>query len=222
MGFRSKTLAAILLSLVFVPAFNFQAPGYADLTQPPQGGALVGLVTIEGSAAHPSFNSYDLMFALDPNPTDTWFPISENVQTSVSRGRLGIWDTTGVTDGTYQLRLRVWLQNGTSFEVINTGLRIRNVLSIETATPAPVAEIAVPTPLLPTSTPRPTPLPFIGEPGASRVVNLLLLGAIAGAASLGIFGTYSIIRGQIRRRWGAARSRAQFRESQKKRRRRDS
>lgn len=170
-----------------------QAPGYADIARPNAGEALVGVVTIEGSASHPSFLSYDLYFAYDAQGENTWFPILDNVQNPVVDGRLGIWDTTGITDGNFKLRLRVHLKNGSELEAVVSGLRLRNASPIETVTPGPAAETAREQPLSPTVTPLPTPA-SPNDPQQGKMLTALWIGGGLGLVSLLLIGTYLSIR----------------------------
>jgi hypothetical protein len=96
---------------------------------------LNGVVTLEGSATHPAFLSYSLAFAYDPNPTETWFPLGEALEIEVSQDRLGLWDTTQISDGLYQLKLTVLLEDGSRLESITRALRVSN----DSPTPAPTA-----------------------------------------------------------------------------------
>jgi hypothetical protein len=141
-----RFLAAALLGSAML-----QVPGFAELTSPQPGQVVSGLVTLSGTADHPAFNRYELSFAYDEDPTDTWFSIGEPVDTRVIDGRLALWDTSTITDGDYSLRLRVWLQDGRSLEAVVPGIRVRNYSSdpvIPTAVP-PEADRPLPTPTLP-------------------------------------------------------------------------
>ncbi|HEY43202.1 MAG TPA: hypothetical protein G4O11_04390 [Anaerolineae bacterium] len=207
-GLRSVVRVLIIVIPLMLPLqVNAQAPGYADITYPQSGEAIFGLVTIEGSADHPSFVSYELSFAHQPNPEDTWFPIMGPIQTPVSEGRLGIWDTTGITDGTYQLRLRVWLKNGIALEAFVQELRIRN--TIPTETPTAIMQVAIPSPSPPTltPTPRPTPLTPSFSDGRPYVMRIFFTGAILGGAGLILLGGYLFARRSMSLRWAKLRMR---------------
>ncbi len=196
-----------------------QAPGYANIREPLGGEAIAGVVTIEGSASHPSFVSYDLSFSYLDNPTGTWFKIGDAVHTPVSDGRLGLWDTTGITDGFYTLRLRVHLSNNIVLESFVEGLRIRNSTAIETATPQPDKVTATPSISLPTRTPRPTPLPFPGGSSPSTVLSTFTGGIIAGVVVLLSIGIYLFIRRRSQERWAVLRMRQMLRNANRKKRR---
>jgi hypothetical protein len=192
------TFIAILATAIAPPSASAQAPGFADVTQPQPGQAISGMVTIEGSAAHPSFVAYELSFAFDSDPTETWFPIMDAIQTPVTDDRLGIWDTTNITDGNYRLRLRVMLKNGNSLEAIVPGLRVRNYTPVEVATAQLPAATPTSSPSVPTSTPRPTPVPIPEYEGSSRVMRSFVIGGIAGVVLLLLGGGYAFARQYFR------------------------
>jgi hypothetical protein len=193
-----------------------QAPGFAEITSPRDGEALVGIITIEGSANHPSFSTYNLAFAYEPNPSDTWFPIVASVTTPVPKGKLGLWDTTRITDGTYQLRLQVHLRNGTTLEAVIHGVRIRNFTSIETETPGPVSVMVTETPLPPTITPTATPVPPVPV-GSVRVLRALAWGAASGVLALLALGFYLAARRNLRLRWSAMQKRRDYKRTNQRR-----
>jgi hypothetical protein len=204
---RARTILGFTSALLVVALPRSQTGGLAEITSPAPGEALTGVVTIVGTASHPEFTGYDLAFAYADNPTDTWFALGEPVQTPVIAGRLGLWDTTGITDGDYSLRLRMFLQDGTSLVAQVDGLRVRNHTPIETSTPAPT-----PTPgatLTPaaslTPPPSATPAPPPARPG--RAESALVIGVGASLLGLGALGGYSLTRSTLRPRWAALRSR---------------
>jgi hypothetical protein len=208
---------AILATAIAPPSASAQAPGFADITQPQPGQVISGLVTIEGSAAHPSFIAYELSFAFDLDPTETWFPIMDAIQTPVTDDRLGIWDTTNITDGDYRLRLRVLLKNGNALEAIVPGLRVRNYTPVEVATAQQPAATPTYSPSVPTSTPRPTPIPIPEYEGSSRVMRAFVIGGIAGVVILLLGGGYVFARQYFRLGWASMRTRRMHRRSDQKR-----
>jgi hypothetical protein len=202
-----KRLLRFILPLLALTAWpvrpaSAQAPGYAEITSPRPGETISGLVTVSGSAAHPSFASFDLSFSYDPNPTNTWFPIGDPQLTEVRDGRLGLWDTTGISDGLYDLRLRVHLTNGNELETIVRGLRIGGQ-------PTPGEIDVTPNPASPvargnqtTVTPSATMSPLIATPGPSSqnpVFETIKIGAGSAAGGLAIVSLYLAIKGELRR-----------------------
>lgn len=210
-------ISTILVAIMTPSSVLAQAPGYADITRPQQGEAIFGLVTIEGSAAHPSFVYYELSFAYQPNPSDTWFPIMQPIQTPVTDGRLGIWDTTGITDGNYQLRLIVWLENGKSLEAIVSDLRIRNTTPTETPAATKPAALLSPSPVIPTDTPLPTQIPSSSNIGSSRVMRAFLIGGVVCLVSLLSLGGFIIVRRYLQIHWSTLRMRHIHRRSEQRR-----
>lgn len=204
---RASRTACLLGLLLAVPA-SAQVTGYAEISLPAPGAPLEGVVTITGTADHPWFEAYDLAFAYADDPTDTWFPMGDPVDTPVTEGRLGIWDTSGLTDGEYTLRLRVWLQDGTVLIARAPGLRIRNYLAVETPTPVPTA-LASPTPVppTPTSTPWPVPAPTPEPRGWFRTRTALTAGGLAAFIGLSLLGGYVVGRRSLHVAWSGARRR---------------
>lgn len=184
-----------------------QAPGFVQITQPAPGEAVSGMVTIYGTADHPAFVAYELAFAYADNPTQTWFPIGEPSQLPVVDGRLGLWDTTQITDGDYLLRLRLWLSDGSTLQDIVSGVRVRNQAPAEIPTPIPAAT------LIPLVTPTPTrmipspPLSTASPPRASRAIGALATGVVAALLGLSLLAFYSLTRSALRPRWAELRMR---------------
>jgi hypothetical protein len=208
-------LGALIASLMlFLPGFqsNAQAPGFAEVLDPQGGEAIQGVYTIRGSASHPAFLAYQLSFAYAQDPTNTWFLLGEHQENQIVDHGLGLWDTTGISDGEYRLRLEVFLRNETSIVTIVEGVRIRNHTAIEAATPAPFTVQVMPTEPLPTKTPRPTPFPALASQGSSHVQQALLVGAVFGLLSICGLGIYLFIRRRTRQRWGMLRMRQILRE----------
>ena len=205
---RSIICTSIILVAIIMPSSAVaQAPGYADVTRPQPGEAIFGLITIEGSAAHPSFVYYDISFAYQPNPSDTWFPIMQPIQTPITDGRLGIWDTTGITDGNYQLRLIVWLENGKSLEAVVNDLRIRNTTPTETPVATKPAALLSPSPVIPADTPLPTQIPSSSNIGLSRVLRAFFIGGIVCLVGLLSLGGFIIVRRSLQFHWATLRMR---------------
>ncbi len=157
-------VAAACALLSGVPLAQAQDQGLALITTPLDGATISGIVPILGTATHPQFLRYELAFGYSPNPTDTWFTLQDPVKTPMVNAILGRWDTTGISDGVYTLRLRVYWTERLFLEAFARDVHVQN-----NATPMPPApqpdtptpEVAPPsaTPVIvlpPTSTPRPT------------------------------------------------------------------
>jgi len=216
---RRVMWAAVLGLLAAVapatPRAVAQAPGYAEVTSPTNGQTLDGLVAIEGSADHPSFLRYDLAFAYDSNPTDTWFPIGEPVSTRARQATLALWDTSDMAPGMYQLRLRVFLDGGTVLEDSARGLRVGLPASSPLSTGVAQAATATVVPV-PTSTPLPLPAesPRAGDP----VLLALGIGGFMAAALLVILAAYLPLRHGLAVWAGSLRMRRVLRQDLRRRR----
>lgn len=149
------------------------------ITSPTEGSTLSGQVNVLGTATHPNFNSYGLLYASGARVTGetNWRldnPIAWNVETMVVNGVLGTWDTTQVPNGQYVLALAVFeIGNETPMVYFINNLTVNNEEATPTPEPTttpeaeepgaePTADEAGPPPaaptiaLPPTSTPRPT------------------------------------------------------------------
>jgi hypothetical protein len=206
----------------------------AAITGPEMGDNLSGTVAIEGTATAADFRDYVLEFAPDPSPSDVvWQPIQGAVEQQVRDDVLGVWDTTGVEDGRYILRLTVrhHFADPTTTEV-------RIFVANATATPQP--QPITPTPPAPPGSPTPGPSPTslieqpptrtprapglgttpTATPGAAvaagsplqpdRLRRAAVVGVLSALAVFGLFGFYRVaragMRGQLGDSWRQFRS----------------
>ncbi|MCB9437482.1 MAG: hypothetical protein H6673_10895 [Anaerolineales bacterium] len=124
------------------PTVPSRYPEIMQIVYPITGQEVAGNVVVSGSASHPDFIQYALEYGPDPNPSNLWYPITpQAVTVPVINNALGAWNTTLVQDGTYQVRLHVYLTgNREVTNVIVTGLRVRN-----TSAPQPSGQNTSPT-----------------------------------------------------------------------------
>jgi 1A family penicillin-binding protein len=129
----------------------YQGEKIAQITSPTATDRIVvgQTVQIVGSAYIDDFAQYTLDVGVGDNPTQ-WTPITDQRKQAVDRALLGVWNTTGLPPGRYQLRLRVF----DSF---------LNTLSSQDSQPLTVTLVA---PATPTPIPRPTATPL--PPAATR------------------------------------------------------
>jgi len=194
----------LLASLPPSPGSAAQAPGFADIASPVSGESLTGMVTITGSASHPSFVSYDLSFGYAKDATGTWFPIAEAVTTPVTDGPLALWDTRPLSDEAYVLRLEVLLDDGSILEATVGDLQVSNYTPTRVPQADPGSTPAV------TATPQNLALPTaeIGAPPPPPtrpeqvVLTTLRLGMAAGVA--GLLAVGALVLGRRAWRWGQA------------------
>lgn len=211
--------------LNFFLALTLFAPLLQDesvtLTAPAEGQTVSGVVVISGAAASPQFQRYELEFAYEPNPTDAWFPIQDPTLTPQPGGALGQWNTAGISDGVYLIRLRLYRLDGSFAEAFIHNVLLSNGMPTppgpatpvgatapaEATSPAPTATGAI-VELPPTSTPRPTAT--AGAPsGPDTLGPTLSLSTFARSFVAGIgwavvaflvMGAYGYLRPMIRPR----------------------
>lgn len=198
--------AGLLALALFLPTgTSAQAETIIRITAPASGDILQGLVNITGTSAADGFFASELAFAYASDPASNWF-IIYNTDQPVTDGLLAAWDTNLVTDGEYDLRLRVTLQDGTILETLVTGLRVRNQLPTETPLPAPTSEFDFspastplpPTPMpAPTATRLPTPTPLPSNPVAvtpAEIYSFLGRGILLALLTFVVVGIFLRLR----------------------------
>jgi hypothetical protein len=203
-----------LLFLLFFTALAFPlgavlAQAEKDKPQiiaPPAGSALQGIVLINGTTDIPGFRSVEVAFGYQDDPTSTWFLIEQNA-TPVKDGLIASWDTSTISDGEYQLRVKVILDDGHISQVLASHLRVRNYTAVETSTPA--AEAGPVVEAVPSETPLPdfqvralTPMPLPTNPAEVTGQNLQL-SALRGVAyvvgAMLVAGVYLGLRALLQR-----------------------
>ena len=176
-------------------------PPEAGILSPSSGEALQGIMPIIGTTNVEGALSWVLSFSYDNDSRETWFLISEGDQV-LSDETLAQWDTTILTDGNYQLRLRIYLRKQEISDTIITNLRVRNYTTVETSTPTIVPTHGPMSTIIPTETIYPaSPTPFPENPieiAESDIQNSLVRGAQTAVAMIALVGLYSSIRNKIR------------------------
>ncbi len=192
-----------------IPLLQTGSPNVV-IRSPVGGEAVQGTVSITGSANPVGFESFELAFKYIGDTTNTWFLITEGTE-QVRNTTLAEWNTFSITDGDYDLRLRVRLDNGSFLEDRVAGIRIRNYTQIETSTPQLTATPTdTPTPDLtamftpsptatatpePTLIPTATPLPRNPAEFYPGEISLTILRGAAGVlVAFILLGIYTSIR----------------------------
>ncbi|MGA2767304.1 MAG: C25 family cysteine peptidase [Candidatus Bathyarchaeia archaeon] len=104
-----------IVTAISAPTAHFKTR--TDLLTPPRFGGLVGLQGIAKRGTTPSatFSNYTLAFGSGTAPTSwmtTGISLANNGKSEVVNGTLATWNTTGVAQGTYTLKLTVFDVNG--------------------------------------------------------------------------------------------------------------
>jgi hypothetical protein len=192
-----RAALSLLIALAVVRPVRAQTAFLPSLTAPEAGGVLQGTVGVTGTTAVDGFAAAELDFAYAGDPTGTWFLIV-TLGVPVYQDALAAWDTTTITDGDYDLRLRVILSDGTFVDATVEGLRVRNYTAIETPTPPPALPQALPEPTSTlTRTPHPTPTALPRNPAEIAPVDMwgsLTAGGLAALTALAVMGLYLRLR----------------------------
>lgn len=143
-----------------IPVARLSAPGGGQTVQ--------GVVQIRGQVSADGFNRFQLEYANLAQP-DVFFPITGpfTQQQPAADSNIATWDTLGVPNGAYVIRLAVFSNTG--------GFLYRTVQPVTVNNPAP-APTPVPAPTLPTAPIEGTPLPFdpvVPDTGPTPTVDTL-------------------------------------------------
>ncbi len=189
LGTLPSRLPFLLLALMFLalatpagaigPVRPLLQDAAAVITSPQSGQSVRGSVQVTGSALHPAFQRYELYYTVEPG--ENWVFIGDARTSPVSNGVLGTWETGGLPDGNYSLRLRVVRQDGNYDEGFARNVVVANTtpptptptdtpsFDAEATLPPPIEGVVTPTPPatptaaaveqpdIPTPTPRPSP-----------------------------------------------------------------
>lgn len=203
------SFSVLLFFFLAWPAGALPVQGLQDaplkISEPRSGGALQGVVLVHGTTDLPGFRLAEVAFGYQDDPTGTWFVIEQSTA-PVREDLIARWDTSTITDGEYQLRVRVEYGGGQAAEALVTHLRVRNYSPVETSTPDAARQRTVEPTVTPLPDYRPAgeaPAPLPTNP-AQVTVEHLQSSALRGAAyALAVFaalGIYWVIR-RAARRW---------------------
>ena len=137
----------VILPTGALPPTAQAVPIRVVIISPAPGSFVSGAISVFGSAIAPNFLQYQLEYGPEPNTANLWYPADAVRYAPVQDGLLGQWNTSTLPDGTYTLRLRVWLRDGTVLTSSVGGLQVRNSRptpqpSATPVTPRPVAAFA--------------------------------------------------------------------------------
>ncbi len=122
-----------LLFLSFILAVNASESTNAPRVDYPRAGDTVqGLVAISGQTEVEGFLFSEVFFGYSGNSEGEWFLITRQDQ-AVRNGLITSWDTTTISDGSYNLRVAVHLENGTELETVVNNLEVRNFTGDDTS-----------------------------------------------------------------------------------------
>jgi hypothetical protein len=145
---------------------------HVEIASPQEGETVSGLVTVYGTVDVPNIFSYELQYGESHDPGAFSPPVAGPFGGTVINNALAQWETTGLGEGPYVLRLLARDTSGAEFES-----RVRIFIAEPFPTPAPPATLApVTLEPLPTDTPfveaTPTWTPEIAPATETPVVDL--------------------------------------------------
>jgi len=104
------------------PTGNGCVPGEIIVTSPETGQEVSGTISLVGTVNVDNFGFYK--YAVSSQGSDIWATISAGRQL-VDEGEIGLWDTTTLTPGDYELRLEVTDNQGQAYPPCNISVRVR-------------------------------------------------------------------------------------------------
>lgn len=156
---RAIPAALVVLAIVLMPLTAAAQESVALISSPQPGATVRDVVLVTGSALHPQFSFYKVEFAREPG--SSWVVIGDTQPTQVRDGVLVQWDTRGVSDGSYSLRLSVVDVTGNYIEEIVRQVVVANSSTGPTETPTitgtPAEVLTATAEAGPTLTPTPAP-----------------------------------------------------------------
>lgn len=164
MWIRRLVVLFFIMLVTAVPVFAQQPTDpNAQIIWPPPTFVLNGGFSIYGTANVPGMVGYYFEFrpmidSVTPSGDNVpWSPASLPIRNPVVNNVLGIWDTTQIPDGLYELRLAVITGSGQPIYSHVSPLRVMNF-------PSRFATIAPAQPAFPTTAPQPTQFPGATSP----------------------------------------------------------
>ena len=207
-------------SLALAAPLQQECTGVAITSPRDSGDPVRGKVSINGSASIANFQFYKVEFAAGNNPADTSFHnmAADVHRSAVTNGLLEVWDTTGLPDGPYTLRLTAVDIRG-NFPcppIVVRSVIVANRTVVATATPiitatvtisltvtaapaaATVTRAAAPTIVLPTTAPRSTvtstTTTTVTDTATARpLFNFDFLPDLLSAVSWGVLGMLAVL-----------------------------
>jgi hypothetical protein len=131
-----KQFFLVMLSFLVIMASGFALPENIAINYPQNGQSVRGVVEITGSVVSDLFLRGEIYYAYNNAENTTWFLIAQ-LEQPMENGVLARWDTTTITDGEYQIKIRLIKIDYSSDELIIQPVYVRNYSLEPTITPAP-------------------------------------------------------------------------------------
>jgi hypothetical protein len=172
------------------------------ILSPNDSSILKGVISIRGTVTGVGLQRGEISFRYEGEDSSNWFLIDQ-VNESVVDNTIANWDTANIADGTYQLKVVAFYDDGHQIESIINNLQIRNYTAVETPNrPTKETTISGSTAIPPTSSPTKTvkiATPTLLAPNdlaltSDDIVSSIVQGAIIGVLSILIISVWLYIR----------------------------
>lgn len=172
------------------------------ILSPEESSVLQGVVAIKGTVTGVGLQRGEISFRYQDGDSATWFLIDQ-VNETVVDAVIANWDTAIIADGTYQLKVVAFYDDGHQLETIINELRIRNYTAVETplkpteeTTISGIPEItSTKSPIITTLAATPTLLaPNELALTNNDILNSIIQGGIIGVLSIIIISVWIYIR----------------------------
>ncbi len=195
-------LVSLVISLISGWGSSTQQLDLVRILSPAESSVLQGIVAIKGTVTGIGLQRAEVSFRYQDGDAETWFLIDQ-VNEFVVDAVIANWDTAIIADGTYQLRIDAYYEDGHQLETMINDLRIRNYTAVETSVkPTDDTTISGSTKIPSTSIPTiiaqvATPTPLAANELAlttNDIVNSIIQGSIIGILSIIIISVWLYIR----------------------------
>ncbi len=167
------------------------------INYPQQGDTVQGVVEISGTVVSDSFSYAEIYYAYSIASTENWFLIGR-IEEGIENGVLARWDTTTITDGEYQVKLKLIKSDQSFEEIIIAPVYVRNYSIEPTITPAPTGDLLISGEISPTismdliySTPLPGNPASISVNGIKKSITAGIIVSLVVLAGLWIYKIFS-------------------------------
>lgn len=195
-------LVSLLISLISGWGSSSQQLDLIRILSPAESSVLQGIVAIKGTVTGIGLQRAEVSFRYQDGDSTTWFLINQ-VNESVVDAIIANWDTAIIADGTYQLRIDAYYEDGHQLETMINDLRIRNYTAVETPL-KPTQDTTISGSPKNTSTSIPTITAQVATPTlltanelaltTNDIVNSIIQGSIIGILSIIIISVWLYIR----------------------------
>lgn len=172
------------------------------IQSPKNGDYVQGTVAINGTVTGTDFQRAEISFRYQESQSQSWFIISQ-IETPIVDDVLANWDTSIIADGTYQIMVLAYYDNGRQQETIINNVNVRNYTPFDPVKTEPTknnqilttSEESTESIILPADKPIPTSMPpneLIVTP--SQFILTAVQGAFLGVLFLFVIALFVIIR----------------------------